>query len=130
MDMYKVATLIGIGLCLVASQAFAETNARSGGTLTVADSSGLWVRSAAPSSDMKLTGGNVCASAINTDGIRRATRAVKIGGRVFLTSGRGMGRSPALLAAITAHEIRNEQPRKAPQGLGALFARLFGLAKG
>lgn len=128
--MYKGAMLIGIGLCLVASQAFAETNAQPGGTRVVADSSGLWVRTAASSSDMKHTGGNICASAINTGGIRRATHAVRVGGRVFLTSGRGASRSPALLAAITAREIRNERPRKTPQGLGALFARLFGFAKG
>jgi len=128
--MFKGATLICIGLCLVASQALAETNAQPGGTVTLASNSGLWVRTASPLADTNLRGGNVCGSAVNTGGISRATTAVKIGGRVFLTSGRSMNGNQMLLAAVTTHGTRAEAARRSPEGLGALLAGIFGLARG
>lgn len=127
--MSKTATLIciGIGLCLMASGALAGTNAQSGGTVMLASNSGLWVRVASAETDWNGHAGNVCGSAVNTGGITRATTAVKIDGRVFLTGGRSMLDRQMNLAAVTRHAIDAKPARKSPQGLGGLLARIFGL---
>jgi hypothetical protein len=125
--MFRTATVMCIGLCLVASQALAETDAQSGATVTVASDSGLYVRVASPSTDRELRTGNVYGSAVNTGGITRATTAVKIGGRVFLTGGHTANVGEVHLAAAAAHQTDAGPARKSPQGLGAWLASIFGL---
>ena len=126
--MLKTVTLICIGLCLVAAPALAGPNARVGGTVTVASASGLYVRAASPAAAANLLKGNVCGSAVNTEGVTRATRAVKIGGRVFLTGApnTNVGRRP--LAAAAPAPAAAPVRRKPRCGLGVLLARFFGLA--
>lgn len=126
--MLKTATFICIGLCVVAAQALAGPNTRFGGTVTVASASGLYVRAASPAAAANLPKGNVCGSAVNTEGVTRATRAVKIDGRVFLTGGRSMDVSHRPLAAVTLRTPAAPVRKKSPCGLGVLLARLFGLA--
>ena len=127
--MLKTVMLIGVGVCIAASQAVAETPAGSGGTITVASSSGLHVRIVASQAALAAPNGNVCAGAINTDGVSRATSAIKTGGRVFLV---GSGSSHAIVrpSFVAARPPRIDvQPRRqSPQGLGVLIAKLFGVA--
>jgi hypothetical protein len=124
--MFKTATLVCIGLCLVASEAIAGTNARSTAAVTRASASGLYVRAASPATVLAVAEGNVCGAAVNTGGVTRATTAVKVGGRVFLTGGGRMSISRPPLAAVTKTRTKAGPPRKAPQGLGTLLARAFG----
>ena len=126
--MFKTATFICIGLCLLASQAFAGANTQAGNRVTLASSSGLWARVASPSTEMARRDGNVCGAAVNTGGITRATTAVKVGGRVFLTGGSGMNSGTMRLTATRHATYREPAVRKSPMGLGALLASIFGLA--
>lgn len=126
--MFKTATLICIGLCLVASGAFAETNTQSGSAVTLASSSGLYVRVVSPLTGISRSNSNVCGSAVNTGGVTRATSAVRVGGRVFLTGGRGTSTGHVRMAAVTTRVPRAERVRR-PEGLGTLLVRIFGLAR-
>ena len=127
--MFKTATLIGIGLCFVASQAFADTGGQSESTLTLASNSNLCVRVASPSSNASLSSGNVCGAAVNTSGVTRATTAVKVGGRVFLTGGQGVIADQMRPAPVTRHGADTSLALKSPKGLGTLLAGIFGLSR-
>ena len=126
--MFKTATLIGIGLCFVASQAFADTDGQSESTLTLASNSNLYVRVASPSSNASLSSGNVCGSAVNTSGVTRATTAVKVEGRVFLTGGQGMIANQMRPAPVTKPAAETSLARESSKGLGTLLAGIFGLS--
>lgn len=128
--MLKTATLICIGLCLVTSQALAGPSGQLGGTVTLASTSGLYVRVASLATGGSGPKDSVCGSAVNTGGVTRATTAVKIGNRVFLTGGRSISVTPMPVAAVTTPAIAaSSAPRKSPQGLGMLLARVLGLAR-
>jgi hypothetical protein len=128
--MLKTAAIIFIGLCLVTSQALAGPSRQVGGTVTLASASGLYVRVASLATHGNLSKGNVCGSAVNTGGVTRATTAVKIGNRVFLTGGGGRSFTPMPVAAVaTPAAAARPARRKSPQGLGMLLARVLGLAR-
>ena len=81
----------------------AETNKTTGDTITLATSSGIWVRVRPAEIHGQVDASNVAASAINTGGVTRATRAVKKNGRVFLTGSRTMKSfqsRPAVVARV------------------------------
>jgi len=123
--MSKIATLAYLTLCLAAPQAFAGPDGSSEQMLAMAGNSGLWVRVAAASTDTRPYDGNVCGSAVNTGGVTRATQAVKVGNRVFLT-GSNMARTTG--TALASRSVPAGETRKAPEGLGNLLAKLFGCA--
>ena len=125
--MFKTATLISIGLCLMASGALADTGGQSDGMLTLASNSGLFVRVAATPMHRDITSRNVYGAAVNTGGVPRATSAVKVGGRVFLTSGYGRNVGPAHMATVTTNRRDTSLAMRSPVGLGTLLARIFGL---
>ncbi len=126
--MLKTLTLVGIGVCILASQAVAGNPTQTTSTVALASSSGLFVRVTPAQAVTVLPASNLCASAINTHGVTRATTAVKTGGRVFLV---GSNRSPAFATVPARKVLRPKaevQPvRKAPQGLGVLLAKVFGI---
>ncbi len=115
-----------LGLCLVATQAWAGDGSSAPATIVVASSSGLSVRASAPAVRSAQARGNVYASAINTAGVVRATRAVTINGRVKLVGNApSLERSVRLAAARIAPPAASQQGWQ-PMGLGALLARLLG----
>jgi hypothetical protein len=134
--MSKISTLICAFVCLAAGPAVADLNAVPEGTITLASASGLYVRLAAPS-EGGVPWSNVCGAAVNTEGVARATTAVVVDGRVFLSSGPRLNVPETEVAAATvaqASETPTPAPepvaaKPAPEGLGMALARLFGLAR-
>ncbi len=124
--MIKTASIIGVGLLLAASGAFAGSNAPSSGTATLATSSGILVRVSSATVASTVDSNNVYGAAINTAGVSRATTAVKVGGRVFLTAGRPTGTGETPLATVPTRKLQTRRPPR-PQGLGAVLARIFGV---
>ena len=124
--MFRTATLICIGLCLVGVQALAGEGADPEGAVTLASTSGLYVRVDPATTDADLVTGNVCGTAVNTGGVTRATGAVKAGGRVFLVGGGSTSQSKIVLASFTPPPVEPAPARKHPEGLGTLLARIFG----
>ena len=125
--MFRTATLISIGLCLVAVQAQAGEAADAKGAVTLASASGLHVRVDAATTDAGVVSSNVCGAAVNTGGVTRATSAVKANGRVFLIGKGSTSHGAMPLAAATPSPVAPTPARKHPKGLGALLARVFSL---
>ncbi len=127
--MFKTATVLCVGLCLLGAPALAGTPTASAGAVTMASASGLYVRVTSPAAVARVSRGNVCGAAVNTAGITRATTAVKVGGRIFLTGGgsKSLGQMPAV--AFHTPQTDSRLTRKSPQGLGTLLARVFGLVR-
>lgn len=135
--MFRKPMLICAFVCLAAVPAVAETVPLPEGTITLA-SMGLYVRLAA-SAEAGIQDTNICGAAVNTDGVARATLAVVANGRVFL-SGAGRQGLPAMEVAAVTLACAAEPPTpaptptpqpvaKAPEGLGAALARLFGAVR-
>ncbi|MCY2930824.1 MAG: hypothetical protein NTV86_15270 [Planctomycetota bacterium] len=143
--MCQLHPIVCVLVCLYAAPAAAQSPALPEATVTLADGSGLLVRLAAVAGGAGLlvrlaavAGGgvphdNLCGAAVNTQGAPRATVAVLTGGHVFLTSG-GPHAAPVVdgseiaSARPTLTQIPTEQTSQALQGMGALLARLFGVA--
>jgi hypothetical protein len=123
----KTAIIIGVGLLLAASQAFADSAEPSGETVALASDSGILVRVAAEKAASSRESGNVYASAVNTAGVTRATKAAKVGGRVFLTGGRSVGSAHTALASAQTYKAPAAKRPQRPQGLGGLLAKVFGV---
>ena len=121
--MFKSALYVCIGLCVVAAPAMAESNTHP---VTLVSTTGLFVRVATPAAMGDVPAGNTCGAAVNTAGVVRATTAVKVGGRVFLTAGRtaSLGQTPR----VAIYRPQTDAPcvRQSPAGLGTLLASLFG----
>lgn len=133
--MLKPASIACVLVCLCAASALAESPALPEGTVTLADASGLSVRLAAGAVG-GIQNSNLCGAAVNTEGVARATVAVLTDGRVYLTSGGKFVAPGADAPAIASADVTpaptpvpTEQISQAPQGMGALLARLFGLAR-
>ena len=125
--MFTKATMIGIGVCLLAAPALAGSSAQPEGTVVLATNSGLLVRVSEEAVDAARLD-NPLGGAVNTGGITRATTAVKSGGRVFLVGGGSPAAVETRVAALTAPRAQTSQARKSPDGLGTLLAKIFGLA--
>lgn len=133
--MFKTVSILTVTVCLCAVSAAAESSALPEATVTLADASGLNVRLAAGAVG-GIQNSNLCGAAVNTEGVARATVAVLTDGRVYLTSGGKFVAPGADVPVIASAEASPtptpapaEQTSQAPQGMGALLARLFGLAR-
>lgn len=130
--MCKLYLIASVLVCLYAAPAAAQSPALPEATVTLADVSGLLVRLAAVAGD-GVPHDTPCGAAVNTGGASRARVAVLTGGHVFLTSGAphaapGSGAGEIAAAGPTPVLIPTEQISQAPKGMGALLARLFGVA--
>jgi hypothetical protein len=114
---------------VLAADALAADGPEPAETVVVATASGLAVRAPQRSVRASVSRQNVLASAINTEGVSRATHAVRKNGRVLL---RASGPPTVGVAHVADPEpaVPNSAVRRKaqPQGLGTLLARLFGQA--
>jgi len=124
--MMKWATLVSVVLIAFAGDALGGSNASSNGTVTVASSSGIYVRTSSDKARTSSSRGNVYSSAINTGGVVRATKAVRVGGRVVLRGGSQKSTKAVRIASTgPARSVKRTARKSRPRGLGALLASIF-----
>ena len=124
--MMKWATLVSVVLVAFAGDVLAGRGASTNRTVTVASRSGIYVRTSVDSVKASSSRGNVYSSAINTGGVVRATKAVRVNGRVVLRGGtRRNNKAVRIASSGPATRSKRVARKSRPRGLGALFASLF-----
>ena len=124
--MMKWATLVSVVLIAFTGDALAGGNTSSNGTVTVASSSGIYVRTSYDKARAGSSRGNVYSSAINTGGVVRATKAVRVNGRVVLRGGTRTNNKAVRIASTgPARRVKSTSRKSRPRGLGALLASIF-----